>query len=110
MATAHELVIEAERRGAHFRMIGERLEASPARVLDEQICDAIGRLKPQIMEVLRSRAIVEAEAIACAQRLLRECHWIATPRICQFLIGHPGEACKRCGASWLEHYAASSEA
>ena len=26
------------------------------------------------------------------------------PKVCAFLIGHAGETCRRCGASWLEHF------
>jgi hypothetical protein len=44
------------------------------------------------------------DPVLVAARLLRECRWAVVPPVCSFLIGQPGEACRRCGASWLEHY------
>lgn len=59
-----------------------------------------------IAAVLRERAPVPtaSEAVESAARLLA-CRWAAEPPVCAFLVGAPGEGCRRCGASWIEHYA-----
>lgn len=49
-------------------------------------------------------APMTADPVIVAARLLRECRWAAELPVCAFLIGYAGEDCRRCGASWLEHY------
>jgi hypothetical protein len=105
MVTAPDLIVEAERRGACFRVLGERLEAAPARVFDSSLAAEVGRHKSEIVAILREcEGMTATDAVLAAQRLLRECKFLAEPPVCAFLTGRPGEECRRCGASWSEHY------
>lgn len=49
------------------------------------------------------------DPVIVAARLLRECRWPPTLPVCAFLIGAAGERCRRCGASWIEHYPPGQE-
>ena len=105
MVTASALVSEAVRRGAQFQVIGDRLEARPARVFDSHLAREIGRRKGEIIEEVRRRnAVLEAEAIAMTQRLLRECRFPPEPAPCAYHCGYPRERCRRCGGPFAEHY------
>lgn len=106
MVTASALVSQAERRGARFRVLGDRLEANPARVFDSRLAREIGNRKGEIIEEVRRRkAVLEAEAIAMTQRLLRECRFPPEPAPCVYHCGHPGERCRRCCSAFAEHFA-----
>jgi len=106
MVTALDLIVEAERRGARFCVLGDRLEATPARVFDTALVTEIGKHKPEIVAVLLERsALTATDAVLAAQRLLREGLWPkVAPEDCRFFIGHGADAvCRRCGSSWDEH-------
>jgi hypothetical protein len=105
MVTASALVSEAVRRGARFRVLGDRLEAEPARVFDSCLARQIGTRKREIIEEVRRReALLEAEAVAMAQRLLRDCRFPLEAAPCVYHCGNPEECCRRCGAPLSEHY------
>lgn len=105
MVTANALVSEAESRGARFEIVGDRLEAKPARVFDSRLAREIGNRKGEIIAEIRKRkALLDAGTIAMTQRLLRECRFPPQPAPCVYHCGHPGEGCRRCGATWDEHY------
>jgi hypothetical protein len=56
--------------------------------------------------VARFQRIVAADAVLAAQRLLHDCKFSPEAAPCSFHCGKPSEACKRCGASWHEHFPA----
>ncbi|MGB8910446.1 MAG: hypothetical protein WCC84_17010 [Candidatus Cybelea sp.] len=60
MVSARDVLAEAERRGARFRVVGDRLEATP-RIGDSSLHTAIGEWKSEIVALLRER-----EPGACA--------------------------------------------
>lgn len=102
MVNALGIIAAAERAGARFEIDGERLRVSPASVLDAEMREQImERRIPIIAHVRRRREVVFAAAA-----LLREGRWPQTPPVCEFQIGYAGGNCRRCGASWMEHYPA----
>lgn len=97
--TARDLIAEAERRGARFEVIGDRLRAGPKYTIDAELYRAIGERKVEVIDELRRRG----EAVVAAQRLLRLGQWPPVVGTCAFHIGVPGAVCRRCGAPWFEH-------
>jgi hypothetical protein len=102
--TAADLLRRANEKGLTVSVRGVD------RIVVRGRADAVEELKPEftafkaeVIEALR-RVLNEADAIVSAARLLRECKFLAQPPVCGFLIGRPGEECRRCGASWREHY------
>lgn len=55
MVTARELIVEAERRGARFEVIGDRLRAMPKDAIDAELYRAIGTRKAEVVDELRRR-------------------------------------------------------
>lgn len=107
--SVRDLVAEAQRRGARFRVIGERLEATPASVFDAKLDQAIGEHKAEIVALLRERGEGRAtDATLFAQALLRQGRFPHEPAPCGFHCGDPGESCRHCCASWNEHYRAAA--
>lgn len=99
--TPSAIVDELLRRGASAEVLVDgRLRVAPASVLDGAL---LGELRAH-REELRAFLAERRDAGLREQRLLRGGLWLAEPAVCSFLIGHPGEDCKRCGASWMEHY------
>jgi hypothetical protein len=106
MVSARDLVDEAERRGARFRVVGDRLEATPANVFDTKLDCAIGEQKAQIIALLREReGGCATDAVVFAQALLRQGRFSSEPAPCAYHCGRPHERCKRCGAPFVEHCA-----
>ncbi len=103
MVSARDVLAEAERRGARFRVVGERLEATP-RIGDRDLHDAIGRQKGEIIAFLRERdGGCATDAVLFAQTLLRQGRFSPEPAPCVFYCGHPIERCRRCSAPFSEH-------
>jgi hypothetical protein len=102
MVSARDLVAEAERYGARFRVVGERLEATPANAFDAKLDRAIGEQKAEIIALLRGRGATDAALFA--QALLRHGCFAPESAPCVYHCGHPVERCRRCGAPWSEHY------
>lgn len=83
---------------SHLRISGPR----PAR---DRVRPALIANKAALLRLLDgNEAADEAGDIVRAARLLRDGLWPAVPPVCDFLIGRPGERCRRCGASWSEHF------
>jgi hypothetical protein len=113
--TARDLIAEAEGRGVRFEVVGERLRATPRSAIDAALYDAIGAHKAEVLRELRHRDVQVAPPppsviVAEAAKLLRDCRWPPMLAVCAFSVGHAGERCRRCGASWIEHYAPGDNA
>jgi hypothetical protein len=103
--TAAEILREVRRRGVSLKPTGRgtvRLRG-PAAEIDALIA-IVGAHKAEVIDELRKREIV-----LVAARLLRECRWAVEPPVCDFHTGKAGEHCRRCGASWIEHYPAPAD-
>ena len=103
MVSAHELVDEAERRGARFRAGVGRLEATPASVFDARLDRAIAEQKAEIIALLHERGACATDAVLFAQALLRQGRFPPEPAPCAYHCGHTRERCRRCRAAWREH-------
>ena len=80
----------------------DRIQVEPGpNGVPRWLVDEVRAHKPAILVELQKR-----ETVLEAARLLRECQWAKVPPVCDFLIGPAGESCRRCGASWIEHYPA----
>ena len=109
--TAVELLRRASERGLIVSVRGDDRLVVRGRVdAIEELRPALQEHKGEVIEELRSRTLVEAEAIAYRARLLRECRWIPEASPCNFHVGHADESCRRCGAPLLEHYNAGNGA
>ncbi len=104
MVTARAIIADVERRGVRFEVIGDRLRAMPKTAITPELSETIGALKPQIIDELRKR-----QALMVAAALLRQGRWPPTSAVCDFHCGKPETICRRCGASWLEHYPSAAE-
>jgi hypothetical protein len=105
MVSARDLVDEAEGRGARFRVVGDRLEATPASAFDAKIDQAIGEHKAEIVALLRERGGDRATDDALfVQALLRQGRFAPEPAPCAYHCGYTHERCRRCGAPFAEHY------
>jgi|GEM_PF-6092894 len=130
MVNAKQVLAEAEKRGAHFSIVGERLKAEPASALDATLIASIAKLKPEIVAELRRRPIAaEATSLDPDQQVYR-CGFCMLIGFCYslddgtlvcpacaewrvtcpaFIISRaaPGEkkkaACISCGGSWEVH-------
>lgn len=102
--TAEHLLCRATERGVTVRLRGaDRLVVrGPAEAVAELRSELLA-CKPAIVAVLH--VVDKAEAIAMAQRLLRECRFPAASAPCSYHCGYTHERCKRCGASFAEHAA-----
>jgi hypothetical protein len=89
---AIDILSSIESRGREVILEGSAVRIHPG--IPPQDAERLRPYKPQIVALLRERS----------QALIRECKWPPTLPICDFLVGNPGERCKRCGASWVEHY------
>lgn len=109
--TAAALLDRLERVGVSATIDGDEIVLRPGSKLDQPTIDAVREHKPAIVCELLCReqrpiGIIPtpADAIRTAAQLLREGRWPQTPPVCAFHCGQPGETCRRCGASWSEHY------
>jgi len=102
--TAEVLLKRLTHAGVSVALDGEELCLRPGRLLDPQTVAELRARKPEIIAEIRKR-----EVVLVAARLLRERRWVVEPPVCAFLIGRPGERCRRCGASWIEHYPAPAD-
>lgn len=104
--TAQELIAEAERRGARFHVVGNRLEATPSALLDNDLSGAIGEHKADVIALLRERSSgCTTHAVLFAQALLRQGRFPLKPAPCGYHCGYPQERCRCCGAAFSEHCA-----
>lgn len=99
MVTARELIAEAERRGARFEVVGDTLKSAPRSALDDDLRRLIGEHKAAVIAELQRR-----EVLVEAAQLLRIGRWPPVIGVCAFHVGKPGHQCRRCNASWIEHY------
>jgi hypothetical protein len=127
MVSARDLLAEAERRGARFRLVGNRLEASPAGAFDDSLIAAIGTLKGEIIAELCRRLRDDPETSRPAVDVCGFCfrtdaclttidgtlvcpacaEWRVTcplfvVSLCAADVGEKA-ACISCGASWEMH-------
>jgi hypothetical protein len=96
--TALDVLELARKRGINVKSEGGNLRVRGPRPAVLQLADKLKAHKPEIIDELRRREPAAAAA------LLRRGEWPPTLPVCDFLIGKPAEACRRCGASWIEHY------
>ena len=93
MVSAHDVLAEAEHRGARFRIVGDRLEATP-RIGDPVLRSAIGQSKAEIVALVRERdRRSAADAALFPQALLRQGRFAPEPAPGSFHCGHPEECC-----------------
>ena len=97
-----KLIERVRSRGADLLPLVQVLRVLHPERLDAEMIEELRCEKSRLLAALTARH--EAVAIVSAQRLLRECRWLPTSPVCDFLIGRPGEDCKRCAASWREHF------
>jgi len=90
--TAIEILRSLESRGRQVLLEGSTVRIHPG--IPSHDAERLRPYKPQIIALLRKRS----------QAPIRECKWPPALPVCDFLIGHSGERCRRCGASWHEHY------
>jgi hypothetical protein len=103
--SAEHLLCRATERGLTVKLRGANrlVVRGPAAAVAELRSELLA-CKPAIVAVLHV-IVDKAEAIARTQRLLPEGRFPPEPAPCVYHCGHPGEGCRRCGASWSEHYA-----
>ena len=103
MTAVAQLLQRVRNRGAEVRFGGPTgIEVFHHRLLDEATVTELRHSKPDLRRALQVE--LEAVAIVHAQRLLRECSFPSEAAPCAYHCGHPDERCRRCGASWVEHY------
>lgn len=90
--TAFDILRSLESDGRRVILEGARVRIHPGVPPEE--AERLRPYKSEIIALLRQRS----------QPPRKECKWPPTLPVCGFLIGHTAEDCKRCGASWLEHY------
>lgn len=101
--TARELLAEAERGGTRFRVVGDRLEATP-KLADRDLYVAIGEHKAEIVALLRERDEgCATDAVLFAQALLRQGRFVRETPPCAYHCADPHERCRRCGATFAAH-------
>jgi hypothetical protein len=100
--TALEIVKTIEQAGGSVEAVGsDRVRVlAPTDVLTDALKADVVEHKPELLTILRGE---RGEGL----HLLAEDRWPPSFTMCSFLIGHPGDVCGRCGASWLEHYPSS---
>ena len=76
----------------------ERLEASTIEQLRQE--------KPAVLRALQAERLAVAVA---AQHLLREGRFPCEPAPCVYHCGHAHGRCRRCGATYHEHYVRERE-
>jgi hypothetical protein len=104
--------VSAARVLADARVLGVKVEAADQahlrvqgpREARDRIRPALVAHKRELLRYLTAQCINEANAVARAARLLRECRWDPIAPPCDFHIGRPREICRRCGAPLAEHY------
>lgn len=105
--TATEIVKRVRAHGGDIELLpdGHRLVLVHRRSIPDDLA-AMARLRAADLRALLAEqsAATATDTVLAAQRLLRDGLWPATPGVCDFLIGRNGEDCKRCRASWYEHY------
>lgn len=103
MTAVAELLHLVRKRGAEVRFGGPTaIEVIRYRLLDNATLAELRQVKPGLRRALQAE--LEAVAIASAQRLLRECRFPPEAAPCAYHCGRTHEHCRRCGASWHEHY------
>jgi hypothetical protein len=104
--TAAEIVAEGRKRGVTLEPTERgtvRLRGPVAEI--NALSPLVTGAKAALLVELRKR-----EALIVAQRLLRLGRWPPVTNVCEFQVGTPGAKCRRCGASWLEHFPSVGEA
>jgi len=114
MVTPAEIVAVIRQRGGHIWVTPDgSLNARPREAIDPELFSVIGRLKPQIVALLREYQPepTRTDVDLAAARLLRECRWPQQPAPCGFFIGHPTDtSCQRCDGTWQQHTSAGTPA
>jgi hypothetical protein len=96
-----QLIEHVRLRGADLLPFGNRLRVFHPERLERAMIERLRREKTAILRAL------EAERLAVAivtLGFLREWRFPPEPAPCVYRCGHPGEGCRRCGATWDEHY------
>lgn len=77
MVSARELIEEAERQGARFRIVGDRLEAAPKSALSPALVSEIGKQNAEVLAELHRRAVTSSiPKLTARGRLCMSCHRI----------------------------------
>lgn len=89
MVSAREVLAEAERRGSRFRIVRDRLKATPR--IGRALHAAIGQHKAAIVVLLRERDRgCATHALLFAQALLRQGYFPPEPAPCAYHCGRRG--------------------
>ncbi len=97
--TAAEIVAKARTQGYFLGAEGVGLRVVP--VPGAELRALLVEHKAAILALLDA----DRQAKVAVAKGIREQHYpLPEPKVCVFLVGSPGEECRRCGASWLEHY------
>jgi hypothetical protein len=101
------IVTEARRYGVELQADGDVLHVSAKRKPPESVVLKLRTHKLEIIAFLQQhQTVIAADSIALeTAHAIRERRFpLPELKVCSFLIGTNGQACRRCGASWLEHY------
>ena len=106
--TAAEIVAQVREYGGDVKLLPDNWRLAiehRSRIPDNLAAEAKAHAE-ELRTMLRVHEVITvAEGIANA-RAIREGRFpLPEPRVCSFLIGKAGEPCRRCGASWIEHFA-----
>ncbi len=101
--TAQALLERLAREGVAVRLDGGDvcLKASPPRKIDGALVAEVRANKAEIVALLAAKRQAKVTVSAAVRE---RSYPLPEPKVCDFLIGAPGENCRRCGASWLEHF------
>jgi hypothetical protein len=104
--TAADLVAAVENHGGKLLPIADdTLRVRNVSLLDPEMIAALRDRKGEVIAFLRQRLEVDEPKHPTNASAIRErCYPPTEPPVCAFLIGVAGEPCRRCGASWEEHY------
>ncbi len=103
--SAHMIVAKVRGSGRSIRLDGADLVIRP-------------RMPPELLAEVRAHkaeivALLEAERqakVAVSDAIRERRYPLPEPKVCDFLIGHAGGKCRRCGGSWFDHYSFGEKA
>lgn len=133
MVTARELLDEAERRGARFKVLGDRLTAAPAHCLTPTLVLEIGRHKANVISEIHRRDVEQRVPRPSSRQKCAFCkridicynvtegsccpscaEWRTTCSAFVVLASPTGDgrrgACLSCGGAWELHGAPHPDA
>lgn len=110
--TAAEIVRGAAADGVHLTVCDDgRIVIQGRETPARRWYQAVAVRRTEVAAVLlgEQNTTIAADSVLAPQELVAPCTSPPMPPVCGFLIGHPGQDCLQCGASWIEHYPPTSE-